>query len=176
MSRATLSSILVLALASAAGCGGDDGPPAAPVLEGGSYQFDDCDEVTTPLYAEAPALGEDVLGADPAPFQVRLGLGGDPTTTMAMLWRTDEATTATTVRFGASGGALDQTQAGVTFRYADGIDGVGSLIRMHEVHLCGLEPDTAYDYQVGGVGEDGAESFSETHTFRTAPDLAATPD
>lgn len=94
---------------------------------------------------------------------------------MAMVWRTDLDTTATTVRFGV-GTALDQEATGVTYRYISGLGGAGDTIRIHEAHLCGLTPDTTYSYQVGGVGADGTERFSATHTFRTAPDRVASPD
>jgi hypothetical protein len=104
---------------------------------------------------------------------VHLTVPKDPRTTVAILWRTkDETTLATTVQFG-EGSALDRTQQGITFDYAT--PGVPN-VRIHETHLCGLEPDTEYSYRAGGVGADGAESWSPTYTFRTAPDRAQAPD
>lgn len=174
--RGILCSVLAVA---GFGCGSDDSGPGDDdplVTAGGRFQIDGCDyQVVTRVDAEAPALGADVLGADPAPSQVRLGFGGEPRTSMAILWRTDLDTTATTARFGI-GTALDQTSAGVTYRYIAGIGGVGDPIRMHEVHLCGLTPDTEYSYQVGGVGAGGVERWSDTYTFRTAPDATTNPD
>jgi acid phosphatase type 7 len=124
-------------------------------------------DVVTRPGAEAPVRGGDVLGDSPHPWQIHLGLVGDPRTSIAILWRTDEATTATTVRFGVAGRPLDRTVEGITFRYATGDE----MIRVHETHLCGLAPDTEYEYQVGGAGV-----FSRTHRFRTAPDVATSPD
>ena len=171
--------LLAGAALAAGACGGDDGgdaPDARPPLEGGRATPAGCShEVVTPVYAEAPVVGVDGLGADPTPFHLRLGIAADPATSIAILWRTDDATTSTKVRYGV-GGALDQTADGLTFRYASGFDGIGELLRVHETHLCGLAPDTEYSYQVGGVGEDGAEHWSPTSTFRTAPDVAVTPD
>lgn len=165
--------ILFLAGGLVLGACGDDGgeAPETPVLDGGRIAIEECGfDVVTRVGAEAPVLGGDDVGADPAPFHVHLGFGGDPSTSMAIVWRTDEATTATVARFGV-GTALDREATGVTYRYAAGLDGVGELVRVHEVHLCGLQPDTEYSYQVGG-----GDSFSQTFTFRTAPDVTATPD
>jgi 3',5'-cyclic AMP phosphodiesterase CpdA len=157
----------------ACGGGGDDDGDDVPaiVYDGGSFAVPGCGfDVTTRVGAEAPAPGEAVLGDAPTPRQIRLGFGGNPANTIAVVWRTDVDTTASTIKFGM-GDALDQTAEGVTYRYAEGIEGVGEVIRLHEAHLCGLTPNTEYSYQVGGEG-----AFSQTYTFRTAPDVTATPD
>lgn len=161
------------------GCG-DDGPASdEPILDGGRAEAPGCGyDVVTRADAEAPMPGGDTLGTDPDPFQVRLGYGGspaDPRTSMAILWRTDEATTVSQVRYG-TGGELDQIAEGLTFRYGTGVAGLPPFVRMHEVHLCGLEPDTEYSYQAGGVAADDGEAWSPTYTFRTAPDVTANPD
>lgn len=145
------------------------------IADGGRFRVPGCGEdVITVVGAEAPAVGDDVLGDAPAPFQVHLGLAEDPRTSIAIVWRTDEATTSSQIRFGV-GDALDQSAAAVTYRYVAGFGGVGDVVRIHEARLCGLEPGTTYRYQVGGV--DGAtEAFSPVHTFRTAPDVTANPD
>jgi len=176
----TLLPTLLLMTASTAACvsgtpGGSSGDDEV-VADGGRFTPVGCSgEILTVVGAEAPALGADVLGDAPDPFQVHLGLGEDPRTSIAVVWRTDEATTSTQVRFG-EGAALDETAAGVTYRYIAGIAGTGDLIRMHEARLCGLSPDTEYSYQVGGTDGAGVESFSATHTFRTAPDVGSDPD
>ena len=155
------------------GGGGDDDD--AIVAEGGRVAVPGCDvELITVAGAEAPQPAGTTLGADPAPTQLRLGFLGDPRTSMGILWRTDLETTVTRARYG-TGGALDQTADGFTYQYIAGVGGIGDLIRVHEVHLCGLEPDTEYSYQVGGVAADGAERWSEPATFRTAPDISADP-
>lgn len=159
-------------------CGGDD-PPAEPdatvedPMAGGTLRLDDCGyDVVTRDGASAPRLAEPVLGGDPDPRQVRLGLAGDPATSMVVMWRTgneDAAapTLATEVRYG-TGGALDQSATGVTYHYVAGFNGNGEKVRIHETHLCGLEPDTEYTFQVGG-SEGDTEAWSDTYTFRTAP-------
>jgi hypothetical protein len=125
--------------------------------------------VATPAGATAPEVGTPVFGADPTPRQVHLGLASDPRTSIAIQWRTaDDATLASTVQLGTGDGdELDVRAEGVTFTY--------DSVRMHEVHLCDLAPDTTYRYRVGGA--DGAtEHWSPTYAFRTAPDPAASPD
>lgn len=150
--------------------GGDDSDGDL-VVDGGRIALPGCGyELITGVGAEAPAPGAEASGTDPAPFQVHLGFGGDPTTSMAVQWRTDEATTTTRVEYGV-GTALDQTLDGMTFRYVAGVGGIGDIVRMHETHLCGLTPDTEYSYRVG----DGT-TWSPTYTFRTAPDVTASPD
>jgi hypothetical protein len=168
-----------LSAAAAAGCvkGTPDlGDDTDAVYEGGRVAVPGCGfDVVTVTGAEAPAFPETpVLGADPAPFHVHLGFLGDPRTTMGVVWRTDVDTTATTVEYGPAGGALDERVDGVTFRYVAGLGGLDGEVRIHEAHLCGLQPGTAYDYRVGGV-VDGQQAWSEVRTFRTAPDVTADP-
>ena len=164
----------LLALTAAAAAGGcvkgsplDDDP--LPPLEGGRVTPAGCAyESVTGLGAEAPALGADERGLDPSVRLVHLGFIGDPRTSMVVSWRTrDDVTTAGRVRYGQDG-VLDHEAPGYTFRYQTGLGGVGEiLVRVHEAHLCGLEPDTAYDYQV--VSDDN--HVSPVYRFRTAPDF-----
>ncbi|HTJ45116.1 MAG TPA: metallophosphoesterase family protein [Kofleriaceae bacterium] len=159
------------------GCGGpnDAGPDAAPVYNGGSIEIPGCGyTVTTPMGATAPEMGSSVFGVDPTPRMIHLGLTGDPRTTMVASWRTmDETTAATTIKYG-KGTALDQTATGITFTYE--ADFSGKVIpRVHEAHLCGLDPDTTYSYQVGSIEANGTEHLSPTYQFRTAPDVTADP-
>lgn len=168
--------LLLAAILTAAACGGGGGgetPDAGEplVLDGGRFAVPGCGfDVVTRVGAEAPAPGEPNVGADPDPRQLRLGFAGDPKESIAVVWRTDVDTTTSTMKFGV-GTALDQTAEGVTYRYPAGLDGTGEVVRLHEVHLCGLTPDTEYSYQVGAEG-----AFSQTYTFRTAPDITVTPD
>jgi hypothetical protein len=156
-----------------------DAMPGELPMEGGTIVPPGCGyTVTTRFGAEAPQPGTpDSLGPDPTVFHVHLGLAGDPKTTMAIQWRTrDEQTLATTVRYAAGAdlpaSALTETHEGFTFKYeSTGRD----KPRVHEAHLCGLQPDTAYSYQVGGAS-GGVEAWSPVYTFRTAPDITATPD
>jgi hypothetical protein len=146
---------------------------------GGSLAIADCGyTVTTRDGAEAPKLATAAVGADPTPRLVHLGIVGDPKTSIVAQWRTmDETTRATTIRYaqGAnlSASQLTETKTGIEFGYkATGTD----VFRVHQVHLCGLEPGTTYSYQVGAVDAAGASHFSPVYTFHTAPEIVAHPD
>ena len=171
--RACLPALLVAA--SLAACGFGDNARVDPSelgLGGGSLVPPGCDHVMrTRLGVEPPALSGAELGPDPSVRQVRLGLPADPRTTIAVTWRTaDDATRAGKVRFGIDG--LTDEAPGLTFAYATDFGGVGPWVRVHEAHLCGLRPDTTYQYQV--VSDDA--HVSPIYSFRTAPDVAASPD
>jgi hypothetical protein len=175
-----MSRIATTTLAAALGLtacvkGNPDLPPVS--FDGGSLALPECGyTVVNRVGAEAPQRATADIGDDPTPRQVRLGLIGDPRTSVVVQWRdTDENTKASTVRFG-EGGAVDQTATGLTYLFESGVNGNGGEIRMHEAHLCGLKPDTAYSYQVGAVDGAGADHFSTVATFRTAPDIVANPD
>lgn len=143
-------------------------------LEGGSIRPPGCDhDLVTRPGAEAPVLSDAAapLGPDPTVQQVHLGLAGDPRTSMVVTWRTvDDATRAGVVRYG-TGGALTQEAPGITWVYRPGF-GAGAPVLIHEAHLCGLAADTVYDYQI----VSDATHSSPPRSFRTAPDLVATPD
>jgi len=153
----------------------DDSPDdddAPDERDAGVVQIGECEyELVSRTGAEPPTRGDGVLGAAPQPFQVHLGLAGDARSSIAIVWRTDDATTATQARFGVAGGALEHTVDGITFRYDSGEASNHEMLRIHEVHVCGLAPDTEYEYQVGG-----GDVFSAPHRFRTAPDVVAHPD
>lgn len=159
----------------AAACGGDDAPDDDVFTDtGGTLAIDGCGySVTTRMGAEPPRKARDTIGEDPTPRHVHLGFIGDPKTSMVVQWRTkDETTRATVIRYapGAelSAAQLTETATGVEFGYrATGAE----IYRVHQAHLCGLQPGTAYSYQVGAEG-----AFSPIYTFRTAPDVAASPD
>lgn len=167
---------LVLGAAVLAACGGDDAGPGDPVpspYNGGTLTPPGCGyAVTTRLGAEPPALADAHVGADPAVRQVHLGLAGDPRTSMVVTWRTaDDETRAGHVEYATADGAPVIAPA-LTFAYQSGIGGVGDLVRIHEAHLCGLAADTAYTYRV----VSGGGAASPEYGFRTAPDVAVTPD
>ncbi|MBZ0237446.1 MAG: metallophosphoesterase family protein [Deltaproteobacteria bacterium] len=176
MSRPLL--LLLAAFAAGAGCGdnyvvGADGAGDALPFNGGTITVPGCGyTMTTRLGAEAPVVADDHLGPDPTIKHVHLGIAADPRTSIVVTWRTlDDETRAGRVRFG-TGGALTQEVTALTFAYQSGIGGVGEQVRIHEAHLCGLTADTEYTYQV--VSDDA--HVSPMYTFRTAPDIAATPD
>lgn len=149
------------------------------VGEGGTFRVEECGyDIVTRYGAEAPKPGQPVFGPDPTPRLVHLGIMGDPRTSMVAQWRTaDESTRASTIRFAKgenlSAAELTETREGVEFAY----DSTGAVApRMHQAHLCNLEPGTAYSYQVGGTDVTGRASFSPVYTFHTAPDIVAHPD
>lgn len=162
------------------GVGGGSGDASTDFeANGGTLAIAGCGySVTTYPGAEAPKVASDVTGTDPTPRLVHLGLVGDAKTSVVAQWRTnDETTLATTVRLGVGAdlpaAQLTDVRQGVTFAY---LTTGAQQIRMHQAHLCGLTPGTAYSYQVGSVGTDGSEHFSKVFTFHTAPDVVAHPD
>jgi hypothetical protein len=120
---------------------------------------------------DTPVAGDPTMSA---PQRVRVGLGGsttfgqpgypDPTTTAAFTWDTADGDTNAEVKIGTSATALTQTATGYNWTSA----GLGSMTNFHEVHVCGLKPDTVYYYQVGG-GTMGSQVWSATQSFSTMP-------
>jgi hypothetical protein len=151
---------------------------------GGKLELPECGyAVTTREGADAPKLGLEAYGENPAPRVVHLGLVGDPKTTIVAQWRTeDETTLATTIRYAKGAdlapSALTETKTGVVFGYqSGGGDGLQHVYHVHQAHLCGLDPGTTYSYQVGGSDPfTHLDHFSPVYTFHTAPDIAANPD
>ncbi|MBA3391974.1 MAG: metallophosphoesterase family protein [Deltaproteobacteria bacterium] len=158
----------------AVGCGGSDDEPPPFTDVGGTLLVPQCGyTVTSRLGAEPPRKAIDFVGPDPTPRLVHLGIMGDPQTSMVVQWRTvDETTRVTEIRYARGADltaeALTETADGIEFGY----EATGTKIyRVHQVHLCDLEPGTTYSYQVGSK-----DHFSPVYSFRTAPDIAATPD
>jgi hypothetical protein len=180
----TVLTAAVLAASCVAGNPTSNGPPGDKPdageeiipIEGGSIQIEPCGyPVVTTYGATAPVKGSNVLGPDPEPYHMHLGIAGPATTSMVVQWATrDQTTLATTVQYGKAS-VSEKSQDGITFQYLTGFGSNGDMVRVHETHLCGLEPATTYKYRVGGVGEGGAEKWSPEYTFRTAPDLVADP-
>ncbi|MEO8548555.1 MAG: metallophosphoesterase family protein [Kofleriaceae bacterium] len=151
---------------------------------GGKLAIDGCGyEVVTREGAEPPQLPVDLLGPDPTPKLVHLGVIGDPKTSIVAVWRTaDELTRLSSIRYAKGenlpASALVQAGIGIVFGYqAGGADGAQHVFPIHQGHLCNLEPGTAYSYQVGSLDPfTRAEHFSPVYTFHTAPDIVAHPD
>jgi Calcineurin-like phosphoesterase/Purple acid Phosphatase, N-terminal domain len=171
---------LVLALLATGCVKGNPGDPAPEFTDtGGTLAIDGCGySLTTRIGAEpprkAPAAGAATAAdLDPTPRLIHLGIMGDPKTSMVAQWRTvDETTRATVIRYAAGANLtadkLTETANGVEFGYrATGTQ----IYRMHQAHLCGLLPGTAYSYQVGST-----DHFSQVYSFTTAPDIVANPD
>jgi hypothetical protein len=199
-----LVAVLALPSLSACGGGGGSGtPPTPPAMgdggpgqtdsadasgplpdasvdptsfEGGSIAIQGCGyDVTTRKGASAPRPGEAILGSDPTPRRLHLGLAASPATSVVIQWSTeDETTRATTVQFGKAA-VSEHEREGVTWLYLAGAGDTLPMERVHEAHICDLEPDTVYHYRVGGRGADGTEAWSAEHEFRTAPDITQDP-
>jgi hypothetical protein len=173
-----LITFTLVTVASGAGCFFEKQiPKTVDPLMGGSIMLDaPCGYmVKTVNDASMPVKAlQHKLGPDPTPKFVHLTVPNNPSTGVAVLWRTnDEMTLSTTVQYGV-GTATDQSIDGLTFYYNNDN---GNQIRMHETHLCGLQPDTQYSYRVGGKdAETGVESWSPVYSFRTAPDRTKSPD
>ena len=98
------------------------------------------------------------LPATASPQHVRLSwCGGDAGTTMCVTWN-DPTGGGNQVQYGVSQ-TLTESAAATSFAAP------GSLGNVFEAELTGLNPNTEYQYRVGGSG--GA--WSETYTFRTGP-------
>ena len=126
------------------GCGG----PIYVAMAG----YDDDDPELADRHAE-------VFGAAPDPYHLHVSWYDEPSTSMAVVWRTDGDTLATQVEYG-----VDET-------YGTTVDGASFFVgldqvngRAHEARLCGLSPGTTYHYRVGGDGH-----WSADHAFTTAP-------
>ncbi len=159
----------------AAGCsnGAKMNPPDGDVVNpfpGGTIALGKCGySVTTREGAAVPVLGTPMLGSDPKPWGIHLGLAADPTQSMVVSWRTqDDTTLATTVQFGV-GDKIDQTVDGLTFAYETQNR---APVQIHETHLCNLLPNTTYSYRVGGKDGQGQEAWSAMSQFHTAPSKA----
>jgi acid phosphatase type 7 len=167
-----MRAIWVFALLPLVGCGGDEEPAFSD--QGGTLEIPGCGySITTRLDADLPRLAGDKLGPNPTPRLVHLGLVGDPRTSIVAQWRTiDETTTAGSIRY-AEGADLPASQLtrkvrGIQFGYnATGVD----IYRVHQAHVCDLEPGKAYSYQVGH-----GDHWSPVYTFHTAPDVETNPD
>ncbi len=167
-----MRSITLAACLALLGCGEPEEPPFSDV--GGSIEIEGCNyTMTTRSGADLPRVSGDKVGADPTPRLVHLGVMGDPRTSVVAQWRTmDETTTAGSIRYGVGAdlapAKLTKTVNGIQFGYrATGTE----IYRMHQAHLCGLEPGTSYSYQVGTDGH-----WSPVYTFHTPPDVEANPD
>jgi hypothetical protein len=188
---------LIPALAFAACSDSTPGPTTTPTDDastGGAltYTPEGCDYTVTQPEVRGSldqALDADDALADvatAAPQRVRLGLGGgtdsskkgyaDPSTTAVFTWETEDATAkAAKARFGTSPTALSEVRKGYSWTTPPPTAGLGNTdapVRMHEVHVCGLEAGKTYYYQVGG-GPAGKDAWSATQSFTTVPKSGA---
>jgi len=152
--------------------GGTDGstPPATTL----SYTPESCDYLVTTPDVDATARGSDVFGsAQPTPDHVHMSWPSAPESSFAVNWHTDNDTLASTLLYGTNQAAVeaaDAADADVTAQNGHYLTippgglGGGGQTTFHEVHLCGLTPDTTYYYKVGGPGH-----WSQVFDVATAP-------
>ena len=123
---------------------------------------------------------ERVLGDSPTPAWVRLSWNSDPSISMTVTWTTRDSSAATMTKSTVlrvsrnpdmSGHReVSSLNSGVMIGSARTLPYSSAWKTVHVAEICGLDPDTVYYYQAGGIGADGSETFSPTYHFRTAPD------
>lgn len=123
---------------------------------------------------------ERVLGDSPEPEFVRLSWQSNPAISMTVTWTTKDSGSGTSTK---STILRVSTKEDMSDYIEISKDNSGSMVgsartlpfnsawkTVHTAEICGLKPETKYYYQVGGIGTDDSEVFSETYYFKTAPD------
>lgn len=133
-----------------------------------------CDyEVSTPEVSET-RRGVDFFDDDDAVDHVHVSFASDSSRTFAVNWRSGIRTLASRILYGPDRATVEAAEAPrglvqgsnghqILFR------GIGAGTRVHEVHVCGLSPDTTYYYKVGGPGH-----WSEVFDVTTGPAIGST--
>ena len=134
---------------------------------GTSWQPPGCSE-TVPIATgiTGAAWGGNAYGAiDRSPHAVHTSWSTDTSSSLAAIWETDQGTTATFLAYGDSPTNLDHVVQGVTFiNPPQPYDILAYPLRVHEVHVCGLQPSRTYYFAVGGDGW-----YGNVYSARTAP-------
>jgi hypothetical protein len=118
------------------------------------------------------AWGAETYGAtDKSPHAVHTSFRFDTSTSFAAAWETDADTQATFVAYGDSPTKLDHFVQGVTFTNPPdpSPDDLPYPLRVHETHVCGLEPNHTYYFAVGGDGW-----YGNVYPITTTPPVGAT--
>ena len=175
--------ITIISLTDDAGVSDDDA--AVVELQQLRYTPDGCDfEVATAQIREAQRgpsePSEADFGSDPAPDHIHVGISGPAHEGFNVNWRTDEDTHASMILYGTDEAAVTAADAaagdvlaanGHELLYetvtTDILNPEG--IRLHEVHVCGLNAGTTYYYKVGGPGH-----WSDVYDTATAPTPGST--
>ncbi len=185
--RTALSLLVILILAGCeetglmrfdAGTTPPDEDAGEPALRQLTYTPEGCGyEVSTPEVGST-GRSEDVFDdASPTLHHVHASWAGPSHSTFAVNWETASGTLASRILYGTDRAAVEAAddvagdvmgQAGHTMFYRAMIGG-GPGTRLHEVHVCGLTPDTTYFYKVGGPGH-----WSEVLETATAPPVGST--
>jgi hypothetical protein len=117
------------------------------------------------------AWGSEAYGAaDKSPHAVHTSFRFDPSSSFAAIWETDADTLATFVAYGDSPTKLDHFVQGVTFQNPpDNVSHLDYPMRVHEVHVCGLQPNHTYYFAVGGDGW-----YGNVYPIVTGPPIGGT--
>lgn len=112
-----------------------------------------------------PKVGEDVLHRPtPIPDRIILTWAGDPTTTQAVTWRTDESVKSPMAEIAEAGDGPEFVKKAVGHSAtSETFQSDLNTARYHSVRFTQLKPGTMYAYRVG----DGF-NWSEWNQFRTA--------
>jgi hypothetical protein len=155
---------------------GPDGGLTAPLQSGAigdSWQPANCPgTVPVAIGVSGAAWGANTYGTtDKSPHAVHTSFRFDTSTSFAVIWETDNATQATFAAYGDSPTDLDHFVQGVTFSNPpDPVAGdLPYPLLVHEVHVCGLQPNRTYYFAVGGDGW-----YGNVYPIVTAPPVGAT--
>jgi acid phosphatase type 7 len=169
---------LVLVAALVCGCSEDEGkkqPSGTTIVSPTSFPYapsNGCGyEVHVPEVALEVAGHAPIAGTDPDPRHVHVSWAGPVESTFAVIWTTGalDARSAL-VLYGTDQAAVEQADgpSGEVRAQAGHSMQIGSVLfsnqkkRVHEVHVCGLLPETTYYYKVGGPG-----AWSSTYDVTT---------
>ncbi|MBE0679897.1 MAG: metallophosphoesterase family protein [Bacteroidales bacterium] len=123
------------------------------------------------VLAANSAAQERISGFRPSsePDRIILTITGDPSTTMAVTWRTDTTVNESVTQLSHNLPTifLADSSSVVTGTFVD-VEGDGVIGRFHSVNFTSLRPGTTYAYRVGS-GTDASEWFTFT-TASAAPD------
>ena len=118
---------------------------------------------------------ERVLGSSPDPKWIRLSWQSNPAISMTVTWTTADSDTgtmtkSTVLRVSKNEDMSDFTEissqnSGSMIGSARTLPYNGAWKTVHTAEICGLDPDTKYYYQAGGIGSDGTEKFSQIYHF-----------
>lgn len=108
------------------------------------------------------------LRGDPAPYNISIAMGADPTSERRFNWNTHPDTDQTVLElvktedFVSFEAGNIKVYQGTSYTYNTTLHGT---IRVHKADADDLEPGTEYTYRVG----DGEDHYSDIGTFTTAP-------
>jgi len=140
-----------------------------------AYTPEGCGFEVSPATETTSGL-DDGLGTG-TPDHVHVGWSSDPSSTVAVNWRTDTETTGTQVIYGTEQAAVEAADGpgdGVNVQSGHWMSYEASIFdteptQIHEVHICGLSPDTTYYYKAGSPG-----AWSEVYDISTGPPPGST--